>query len=355
MIASGLVQRLLRTLTLLSILLFMGRPAQPQDEKNVCEPLPKVSVPEQDRPTIADVENQFHSAGCFAGEIYYSDASDRFRKARFCVLAKLGLIRNTTSPAQIKLIQSAAASGATDPEDLDVMDSAVLGMLYANGEGVQRNLPLARQFVCGSSDGVGGDSPADDLGAFEQAIKKGTHYDACDVDSGRSMAYRCTGLQLQLIPEEISREENAITASLPASLEPSFRQLQAARRTFDKASAKLSNEGCENGPGCGLFVEEAELRPMSEWLSLLKAIHEDGPAPAATISASSFRTLDNQLNLEYQNALTTGDPAIRAADRAWLKYRDAWVQFGTLRWPAVTADQWRAWQTAEWLKLLAGT
>jgi len=45
---------------------------------------------------------------------------------------------------------------------------------------------------------------------------------------------------------------------------------------------------------------------------------------------------------------------IRDADRAWLKYREAWVQFGASRWPQIPADQWRAWQTAEWTALLSG-
>jgi hypothetical protein len=38
---------------------------------------------------------------------------------------------------------------------------------------------------------------------------------------------------------------------------------------------------------------------------------------------------------------------IQAARHAWLRYRDAWVEFGKVRYPAVPAHAWRAWFTRQ--------
>jgi uncharacterized protein YecT (DUF1311 family) len=38
---------------------------------------------------------------------------------------------------------------------------------------------------------------------------------------------------------------------------------------------------------------------------------------------------------------------IRNTERAWLAYREAWVEFGGLKWPKVSADSWRTWLTQE--------
>jgi hypothetical protein len=31
----------------------------------------------------------------------------------------------------------------------------------------------------------------------------------------------------------------------------------------------------------------------------------------------------------------------------WMRYREAWVQFGKVKFPSVTADSWRTWLTRE--------
>jgi len=43
---------------------------------------------------------------------------------------------------------------------------------------------------------------------------------------------------------------------------------------------------------------------------------------------------------------------IQAAQRAWLRYRDAWVEFGKVRYPAVPAHAWRAWFTRQRIDML---
>jgi hypothetical protein len=34
-------------------------------------------------------------------------------------------------------------------------------------------------------------------------------------------------------------------------------------------------------------------------------------------------------------------------ERAWIRYRDAWVDYGTRLWPSTSTDSWRTWLTLE--------
>lgn len=61
-----------------------------------------------------------------------------------------------------------------------------------------------------------------------------------------------------------------------------------------------------------------------------------------------FRRADAALNASYgklmkadlsQSTVTPG--GVRETQRAWIKYRDAWVQFGTVKYPRISADTWR--------------
>ena len=41
---------------------------------------------------------------------------------------------------------------------------------------------------------------------------------------------------------------------------------------------------------------------------------------------------------------------LRAMERAWIGYRDAWVTFGGIKWPQISADTWRTYLTRERVK-----
>jgi uncharacterized protein YecT (DUF1311 family) len=43
---------------------------------------------------------------------------------------------------------------------------------------------------------------------------------------------------------------------------------------------------------------------------------------------------------------------VKLAQRAWLRYRDAWVKFGVVKYPAVSTDSWKTWLTQQRIPLL---
>jgi hypothetical protein len=355
--------------------------AAAQQAQDACGLLPKVSVPDRDRPTLAEAASanvplpksaNTHrppraqaATACYPVSLYYGHNPEHFQKARYCVLTMLGLLRGSVDTGQIKAAQWAASGGATDPEIIDPMSGLVLAMLYGNGEGVARNLPLARQFVCQYSDGIQGDEPAQHLKDFDRIMGQGRQFDVCDNSGGsfgREAVYVCLGLQQDRRAEEIRQLEAAISAASTPQLKGSFLALSSAWQAFHKAYGIMDAALCDGGTGCGPITEDDDLTMTASWLAALKDL-QNGVAPAADTAPSTFSQLDRNLNAKYRDSLSELGgceddhcPAaqIRSADRAWLKYREAWVQFGTLRWPSITADQWRAWQTAIWTSLLSG-
>lgn len=108
------------------------------------------------------------------------------------------------------------------------------------------------------------------------------------------------------------------------------------------------------------MLAAAELNFVRRWITDLDAVR-NGSALTAEIPASSLPKADLDLNRWYRKLLTdahiVGDDdvtAVREAERAWIRYREAWVVYGTLRWPETVPDQWRAWQTVEWTKAIGG-
>jgi len=330
-----------------------------------CDSIPHVTIPEEDLPradntsTSCDALSHYYGdhSRCNALSLYYSKLPRHIERARFFALSELGLFGNKGAPAD-PLAAQTAVGGA---------DALTLAMIYANGEEVARNLPLARQFVCQDSDDIATPSTDDMLHAFDDEVNKDGRFDACHdggAGFGRSFNYECLGLQGQNALEEIHQRERSILASGSPALKASFIGLRAAYNEFQNAYSDLRATGCQGGTGCGPISEGYDLAVEHTWLDALSAVQVGSP-PCATVSVATFAQLDSELNRQYKEELkgtymdvNAGDqlksiaPFVVATDRAWLKYRDAWVNFGHLRWPAVPSDQWRAWQTKVWIDLL---
>ncbi len=365
---------------ILLIFLCSGPSSWAQEPPDACAALPQVAVPETDRPTLDDVRaagvvlphapdrlpwsvaQPAGETGCQGESLYYGKSPHRFVEARACVLAKLGLFRAGTPKTEASAAQSAAAGGATDPADID-REGLILAMVYANGEGVSKNLPLARRFLCDYGPGIGGDTGPEQLKKFDVLMLAGKRLDMCgnQIEFGRGVAYDCLGMEQGRRDEEIGRREHAILTAASSAEHHAFLQLREAWEEFHSAYGSMDDALCAGGTGCGPITEGDDLEFTASWLAALKAI-EAGPAPALHANAADFGKLDRELNQRYHQSLEefkdceAGSECvaetIRAADRAWLVYREAWVRFGAVRWPSLSADQWRAWQTAEWSPML---
>jgi len=280
-------------------------------------------------------------------------------------LADMGIFRASVSAAQARQAQSQADGGATFPDPGDA-EGLVLTMIYANGEGIVRNLPLARRFLCDYGGGIGSASPDEQLKAFDETIRSGARFDMCAGNGesfGRSTNFGCLAIQIGRALEKVSREQESIADATPPALKPAFLELRAASSKFFNVYESWQSDVCAGGTGCGVISEQTSLDDLNQQLAELQSIRSGIP-PARDFTAAGVATLDRALNARYQEQIKESqspgadDPSpnmeadLRAAGRAWLKLREAWVRYGTLRWPNTPADQWRAWQTSYWTSLL---
>ena len=121
----------------------------------------------------------------------------------------------------------------------------------------------------------------------------------------------------------------------------------------------ISNETCPQAQACVEQQQHELAVTNNDFLKLARALPAEG---IPTYSAMDLEGLDADLNAAYidrYTLLSSSCPApatvdtcapmagLRDTERAWIRYRDAWITFGTLRYPQVTADQWTGYLTRE--------
>jgi hypothetical protein len=318
--------------------------AYPQATVDPCEAYRHVSVPENDLPTMSEGDAAF--SACSAMVIYYSNAPDRFRKARLCGYTHAYMFRDGGRSTAISAPRTVSGGEA----GLEEEDALTLAMLYANGEGVGQNIQIAKELVCHA-----------DLWADESDVLKnlasGQPFEVCDESGsnlGKSVNYLCAGIRLDQIEAQIKKQEAALLPIIPIAARPALVSLGANWARLRDTHNKVYLQGCGEGNGCPAYEQQDDLAFQKRWLALLQEI-ASGVAPAAANSASELPAVDKQLDHAFQEQLANSidgsyKQTAQAEARAWLKYREAWVRFGTARWPEIPADQWRAWLTLRHLK-----
>jgi len=135
-----------------------------------------------------------------------------------------------------------------------------------------------------------------------------------------------------------------ITAKFTDPQRAAFATLNKIKGEY--ASAVASGEVDLSGTARAMFQIDAEQTINSNFVAALQAF-ESGKLPTGT--AKDAALADAELNRVYKKQLaeaakpdngTVKPEGIRAAERAWLKYRDAWLTFAQLRYPQVSADAW---------------
>lgn len=234
---------------------------------------------------------------------------------------------------------------------LTAQDNAVLAMLYANGLGVPRDLDLATLYVCRA-----GGAPAELRGRVEhvQALKtagSGQRFDQCDDATSGYMMGVCSSIADGQAEKVRHAYLVRLRQQLPAQQVQAFDALLAATRALAQARGKETDM---SGTGRAAFAIQAEAGEK-EWLREHLAAFEKGHA--ALPPAQQFAGADAALNRAYQALMgaatdrdapdrlpgsTVTNTDVRAAQRAWLAARDAWVRFAALRYPAIAPDSLKA-------------
>lgn len=226
--------------------------------------------------------------------------------------------------------------------------SAMLTVLYANGEAVERNIPLALRFAC-EAEGA----PAEisyrlqHLESLNRAVPSScAKFNFCDDITSGFMEGFCASHQSDLADQERSGALDVLQVGMSQAQRGAFAQLVKEEAAYAHAHAK--GEIDLSGTARAMFQIDAERTLRDDFLAALQ-LFEAGNHPSGSVQ--SYRDADAQLNLAYRKAMSNAEQhkndygavqpdGIRDAERAWLTYRDAWVVFAKLRYPNVPPETW---------------
>lgn len=226
-------------------------------------------------------------------------------------------------------------------------DWGVLAMLYANGLGVKRDFAVARKAVCDAMD-----APAETAGRLKHlaamerelsvshAVKP---YDFCDDATNSGAINGCAVISQKLAAKERTAREADMLAGWPAAQRLAYAPLSKALAAFARA------HGGEVDRGGTAYIAEMAAAQDAVFTAFDDLFAQAEIGQLAAQPPERARAADAALNATWKALKATPDPntpnAVTLADiltaqRAWLKYRDAWVAFGKLRHPEVPAESW---------------
>jgi hypothetical protein len=297
----------------------------------LCRQLRDRQPPAADRP---DARAAASLRGCDAEALYYG----------------IGVRRD---PAQARACAFTQTPGHPSLEPF--AGRAMLMTIYANGAGARRDLDLAIHLACG----IAGLAPAEydarvnHLARLRGAARRGPAFHYCDDVRGGLAEGLCSAHRAALARPQREAALRALiarwTPEEKAAFEPlrrAFEEFVAASAAGDLASASLRGR-----------LEQGLRDQFAEMLQRLS----NGRAPRFT--AGQFGTEDLQLNQAYRARLEDerqydapgiSVASLQNAQRAWLRYRDAFIAFARVKYPTVARDSLAAWITRNRSEIIPG-
>jgi uncharacterized protein YecT (DUF1311 family) len=355
-------------LTLLLTCLSLASPGWPSQSvaqgdarPPACAQGDKIQIPPADLPTAEDRRTL---ASCDSLDLYFGiDHPADPAKARKCAYLEREKHKQT---------------GEGGILEGDLGGAGVLTMIYANGKGAARSFDLALKFAC-ECDAEEGEPESHPHGRIEHLVKlqsqhwTGADFSLCDDidDSTPSGAISSEGplacRNLQERRDQVARTTRLgkATANWSSKEKEALGELQRAAEAFFKARSENEFELSLIQAGAGLENKITETDKQAELNDAFVAAlerFEQGQLPK--FSAAQFEQADAEMNSTYSTLEEDSDvrdeeaapssitaKGIKITQRAWLRYRDAWVAFGQLKYPSVTAESWKAWLTRERIEM----
>lgn len=311
---------LLPCILLLSTKLCFGIELDPVEEE--CEKVKNTEIP------LADQINPYGTVflkNCDAEVLYYGmGQKPDANKARVC----------------------AYSNRKKENEDGIYQSSGILLMLYANGEGVKRNIALAEQFACEI-----------DFNPYIilDELKQSKNIDVCDGLKSGYPESRCAEHIYTYASIKRRAELQIFQKNLTAKERFTFNKLLDTAHNFIHTHVEYEvNNGGSGGPA----RDTLEINDQcDDFMELLKQFEEH------KIPHFQLRTQNANLNFLYrdlQNKIPTDQLSpikangVNITQRTWIKYRNAWIEFAKLKYPDYSKDTISALLTKRRNEMLRG-
>jgi uncharacterized protein YecT (DUF1311 family) len=247
-----------------------------------------------------------------------------------------------------------------EPTAWVVGGSLILANIYFNGAGVKPDIPLAMRFACESEEGMARLALPDiaKLGGLSRA--RGP-FEFCKYAASTFTMNFCSGYESEIEEGRRSRYYNSLKSSMTPEQQSAFDKLLAAQNAYIEAHASEVDQG-----GTIRVIRTVGSQRILKDLfhtEVVQLEHKKWPV----LSDNQITTADALLHREYakklqqlrtqtkesidQGAVTASH--LSSVEETWQTYRDAWVAFARLRYPASVAviraeivlDRYRLLQT----------
>jgi hypothetical protein len=218
----------------------------------------------------------------------------------------------------------------------------ILSMVFANGEGTERNIDLARRFACEIKEASPSETEARMklLDKMAAAPKEGRRFDLCATATTGQSATWCQSIQLRINDSRRYDELVKMVDGLTPPQQEAFKVLQSAEQDFEAQRAE--KEVDQTGTMRGALVQQEQDRVRAQFVADFKLFAKPD------FTEPSFTLADAKMNEEYAIVRKNGPSIFRnttltvagveETQAVWTKYREAWRKYEAIVAPTVSSD-----------------
>jgi hypothetical protein len=222
--------------------------------------------------------------------------------------------------------------------------SLILADIYFNGAGVKRDIPLAMRFACESEERMA-TLAVPDIAKLNGSPRAGRLFEFCDYAATTFTMNFCSGYESEIEDDRRSHYYNSLKSSMIPEQQAAFEKLLAAQNLYVEAHAFEVDQG-----GTIRVIRTIGSQGILKDLFHTEVVHfESKKWPV--LSDNQITTTDASLRREYVRKLqelriqtkeSIDQGAVTAdhlsnVEETWQAYRDAWIAFARLRYPAAVA------------------
>ena len=237
--------------------------------------------------------------------------------------------------------------------------SLILADIYVNGAGVRRNIPLAMRLACEAEERMAS-LALPDVAKFNGSPVVNGPFEFCDYAASTITMNFCSGYASQVEHDRRSRFYVSLKSTMSAAQREAFEKLLAAQNAYIKAHASEVDQG---GTIRGLrtigsmnilnnlFQTEVVHFERKKWPVLSERQIATADAVLQRELEKTLQELRKQTKEEIDEGAVTADH-VSNVEGTWETYRQAWVAFASLRYPAAAVPAIRAHITLNRYRLL---
>jgi hypothetical protein len=240
--------------------------------------------------------------------------------------------------------------------------SLILADIYFNGAGVKRDVPLAMRFACESEEGMA-TLALRDISKANGAPREHGPFEFCIYAASTITMNFCSGYASEIEDDRRDRYYSSLKLFMNQDQRAAFEKLLASQNAYIEVHALEVDQG-----GTIRGIRTIGSKNILKNLFHTAILHYERKKWPA-LSDHQITTADGLLHREYERKLqqlgaqakeeidegaVTADH-LSSVEKAWENYRDAWVAFARLRYPAavaairaeITLDRYRLLKTIE--------